>query len=80
MPKVTIVKQDEDWDPVSSYRDYEPYRYEAELINVVRVDGKWVGVVMEDQHGTMDLHTVDMTEVAEWQGFDHERAYSPPEW
>lgn len=72
MQKVTIVRPDNNWTPLSD-ESYKSFRYEAELINVVRLDGKWVGIVAWCD-GT-GITEVDMTEVEEWYEFDSVTAY-----
>ena len=75
--KVHIVRRDESWHQWDSIKDYEPLRYEATLINVVRVDGKWVGIVAWGEGDV--IQEVNMTEIEEWHDFDRS-AYSPPGW
>jgi len=77
MRRVTIVRRDWNWNPLYSNGDYASFRYEAELINVLRVDGKWIGIVVWcDGSGITE---VDMTEVEQWHLFD-ESNNNPPGW
>jgi hypothetical protein len=73
MVEVTIKYPDESWGQFSGTGDsYKPIEYKAQLINVIRLDGAWIGIIMDD---TDQLTRIEMSKVVEWEG--HDSDYRP---
>lgn len=73
MAEVTIKYANEKWERWGT-EDYKPVEYKATLINVVRLDGAWIGII-SDEDG---IRKINMTKVVEWE--DHNGDYRPSDW